>query len=561
MRQRMLRASLVIVAVLVASAAAQSRRMELGDLGRIVRLSDPQIAPDGKSIVVVMSRANYDENRYDADLVMVDIASGDQRALTHDRRGVGQPRFSPSGDRLAFLASVALGFRSACPRPDFHDAAGRRRCPPSHKCPQRGAALRLVARRPDDRVRDRRRSREEDRTGAVQRFVRDRERRCLRPVASGCRPHPGSLPAEGGEGERLTSGSWSLPIIIHQARRPLRSTWSRGRPIIAVVRLATPHSGDNDRATIQVVDVATGQCAAAHRPRALRRLSRLFRLMVRRSRTGSRATAIPAASTRFTSRRRREAQAEASRGRSIAIWRAQSGCPTERRSSSAQTTTREGLAAGCSRSTAPRASSILEPEPLVLVLGGCRRRKGRRDGIHRDRSRHGRPSSITCRRATATPKRLTNVNAEIAALNLGRTEVITWQVRRVHAQRDCHVSARLLSCKKYPLVLVIHGGPRAASLETFAASPQIMAAKGWVVFQPNYRGSDQIGSVYQRAIVNDAGAGPGRDVMAGLEAVKQRGFVDITKIAVSGWSVRWLHDHLASRELHGLARRGGRCAR
>ena len=85
-------------------------------------------------------------------------------------------------------------------------------------------------------------------------------------------------------------------------------------------------------------------------------------------------------------------------------------------------------------------------------------------------------------------------------------------------------------------MLVIHGGPRAASLETFSASPQIMAAKGWVVFQPNYRGSDQIGSAYQRAIVNDAGAGPGRDVMAGLEAVKQRGFVDTTRIAVSGWS-------------------------
>jgi dipeptidyl aminopeptidase/acylaminoacyl peptidase len=35
-----------------------------------------------------------------------------------------------------------------------------------------------------------------------------------------------------------------------------------------------------------------------------------------------------------------------------------------------------------------------------------------------------------------------------------------------------------------------------------------MAAKGWVVFQPNYRGSDQIGNTYQHANINDAGAGP-----------------------------------------------------
>ena len=79
-------------------------------------------------------------------------------------------------------------------------------------------------------------------------------------------------------------------------------------------------------------------------------------------------------------------------------------------------------------------------------------------------------------------------------------------------------------------------GPTAASLETFASQAQLMAAKGWVVFQPNYRGSDQIGNVYQRAIVSDAGAGPGRDVMAGVEALKRRGFVDTARIAVSGWS-------------------------
>ena len=38
------------------------------------------------------------------------------------------------------------------------------------------------------------------------------------------------------------------------------------------------------------------------------------------------------------------------------------------------------------------------------------------------------------------------------------------------------------------------------------------------------------------AISNDAGAGPGRDVMAGLDVLKKRGFVDETHVAVSGWS-------------------------
>src|SRR5205807_238724 len=83
------------------------------------------------------------------------------------------------------------------------------------------------------------------------------------------------------------------------------------------------------------------------------------------------------------------------------------------------------------------------------------------------------------------------------------------------------------------LVLVIHGGPRAASLETFSAQAQLIAARGWLVFQPNYRGSDQLGTAYQRAIRNDAGDGPGRDVMAGVAAVKKRGFVDEARVTVS----------------------------
>ncbi|MFY9572571.1 MAG: prolyl oligopeptidase family serine peptidase, partial [Blastocatellia bacterium] len=138
--------------------------------------------------------------------------------------------------------------------------------------------------------------------------------------------------------------------------------------------------------------------------------------------------------------------------------------------------------------------------------------------------------------STALPKRLTNLNAEVAGLALGRTEVITWQLEGLTHNGIVTYPPDFSSGKKYPLVLVIHGGPTAASLETFAANAQLMAAKGWVVFQPNYRGSDQIGSVYQRAIINDAGAGPGRDVMAGIEALKQRGFIDTTRIAVSGWS-------------------------
>ncbi len=102
--------------------------------------------------------------------------------------------------------------------------------------------------------------------------------------------------------------------------------------------------------------------------------------------------------------------------------------------------------------------------------------------------------------------------------------------------------------KKYPLVLLIHGGPQSASVERFNVLAQSIAANGWVVFEPNYRGSDHLGNAYMRAIVEDWGKGPGEDVMAGVEELKRRGFVDEKRIAVTGWSyggfmTTWLIGH------------------
>jgi hypothetical protein len=56
-------ACLVLTGILaVVGLAQQPRRMQLDDLGRIVRVSDPQIAPDGKSIVIVVAHANNNDS-------------------------------------------------------------------------------------------------------------------------------------------------------------------------------------------------------------------------------------------------------------------------------------------------------------------------------------------------------------------------------------------------------------------------------------------------------------------------------------------------------------------
>lgn len=162
---------------------------------------------------------------------------------------------------------------------------------------------------------------------------------------------------------------------------------------------------------------------------------------------------------------------------------------------------------------------------------------GRQGAIAFSASSPTRPAEVYYMTSVDGPvKRLTNVNAETAAMSLGKTEAFEWKSDEWTPNGLLTYPPDFNPTQKYPLVLIIHGGPRTASQLSFSAPAQLMAAKGWLVFQPNYRGSDNLGNDFSRAITNDAGAGPGRDVWAGLEAIKKRGNVDETRIGVSGWS-------------------------
>ena len=82
-----------------ASATPAAQAPSVRDLIRQVRLSDPQLSPDGKTVALVETRADLESDEYRSEIVLVDLASGSIRPLTRARHHVDSPRWSPSGVR------------------------------------------------------------------------------------------------------------------------------------------------------------------------------------------------------------------------------------------------------------------------------------------------------------------------------------------------------------------------------------------------------------------------------------------------------------------------------
>jgi dipeptidyl aminopeptidase/acylaminoacyl peptidase len=90
--------------------------------------------------------------------------------------------------------------------------------------------------------------------------------------------------------------------------------------------------------------------------------------------------------------------------------------------------------------------------------------------------------------------------------------------------------------KKYPLILNIHGGPHAAYGYTFDHEFQWMAAKGYVVLYPNPRGSSAYGQDFGNVIQYRYPGDDYKDLMAGVDELVRRGYVDARRLGVTGGS-------------------------
>jgi dipeptidyl aminopeptidase/acylaminoacyl peptidase len=141
-------------------------------------------------------------------------------------------------------------------------------------------------------------------------------------------------------------------------------------------------------------------------------------------------------------------------------------------------------------------------------------------------------------RSGKEPRELTHMNNELfSKLNLTEPEEITYQsFDGKKMQAWLQKPPGFDPAKKYPLILNIHGGPHAAYGYIFAHEFQWMAAKGYVVLYPNPRGSTTYGQEFGNVIQYHYPGDDYKDLMAGIDDVVKRGYIDSKKLGVTGGS-------------------------
>jgi dipeptidyl aminopeptidase/acylaminoacyl peptidase len=537
----------IVLAVLVAlsaPAAAAAAPLTERDVRSILTLQDPRISPDGSRIALVVRRPDYVKNVYKNELVLVDVKSGAARTLVRDRDDVSAPRWSPSGDRLAFVATPE---KRADAKDEPHaeimvlslDGGEPRAITATKK------GIDAYAWRPDGRgfaylTADP--SPDEKRIAAKDDWFEVGDG----PWTAKSEPsssHLWTIDAAGKHARRITHGTWSLTgepsftpdgNTVYAVRTPTAATNRyRSRAIVAIglahgnVRALTAGRTSAD-APLVAPDGRSVVYGAEH-PAAF-------------SQTDLYATSLDGRNPRDVSVRL---------DRSV-----QFGAFVP-----------DGIVVGANDATRDRLFKLARdgtvralPLADVNVSGNA---SAARDGtLAFIGVTASRPSELYVLSPKATvPRRLTAYNAAATARALGHTRAVGWRSTDGFALNGVLTEpVGAVAGRQYPLVVLIHGGPTATSTDAFSPLAQLMAARGWLVFQPNYRGSDNLGHRFAQATVPYITSSPARDVLAGVDAVERMGIVDRSRIGVSGWSeggllTSWLigHDHRWRAAMSGAA--------
>ena len=139
------------------------------------------------------------------------------------------------------------------------------------------------------------------------------------------------------------------------------------------------------------------------------------------------------------------------------------------------------------------------------------------------------------------PRYLTDMAAQYKDFQLATREVVQWKSKDGATIEGILMKpADFDASRKYPLLVVIHGGPTGVDTPIMAADRtypvERFISKGALVLKPNYRGSAGYGEKFRALNVRNLGVGDYDDVITGVDSLIARGFVDKDRVGAMGWS-------------------------
>ena len=521
----------VTVAAYAATPAPSPAPAE-DDYRRLVRLGSPAISPDGKTVAIVVSRALWDDDRYEPDLVLVDTARHTVRTLVHAGKGLSDPAFSPDGASLGYIAEAGTGddaraqvfvlpLGGNAARQVTHSKTGVDR----FAWRPDGRALVYAATDPQP-----------ERTGA-DRF-RDSFIFTTEPIVSRSAPAPDHLfllDLEAGAQTQLTFGA--------QSAADDSISWSPDGKTIAFTLCPNAILNDQSYSQAAVLDVAAKRVRTLT-GRTMWEGGALFspdgaHIVYAYSNGDPQVNLVRLYLTTPTGGAGVPLSTSIDRPIGDAVWSPDS--------KSLVVTAPDGTTNALYRlSLDGRAQRIdvgnVVPGVPLSTTGGADA-PSLANALARDGTlafvgtSTAQPLELFAHSPSGATTRVTGFNDELSQFTWASAERVTFPTTTgVRGDGVLYLPPGFSPAHRYPLVVFIHGGPGDPTLLEFDFWAQVMAARGWLVLRPNYRGSPNLGLTYQRAILYDPEEGPGKDIMAALHGVRARGIVDDARIAVCGWS-------------------------
>ncbi|MFN2531027.1 MAG: prolyl oligopeptidase family serine peptidase [Pyrinomonadaceae bacterium] len=529
-------------------APAQTRTYTIEDLLKVRRVGDSQVSPDGRRVAFTIGDVNFDANRAVNHIYVVSISGGDLKQLTSGDRSATSPRWSPDGKKIAFTTGGQIWVMDS----DGDNKDQITKISTDAAAPVWSPDGRWIAFTSDvyPDCRDDECNKKKDELAEKSKVKAHTVDRLLfrhwnewRDVK---RTHVFVVSSKGGAARLITTGDFDSPP--YAAATGVDYAFSPDSSEIAYLRNPDRVEAISTNSDIYTVPVSGGSA----------------KNITVRNRGYDAGPIYTRDGKLIIYRSQATAGFEADRWRLMAYNRS-TGVSTELTRSFDQQVEEVAVSprddyiyfTANERGKMPIFRIPIEggiPQKVVAGIFAGNLQITADGKLIFASSSMAAPAEIYTANADGTGvTELTFVNRDLMnRANLKKAEEVEWTGalgRKVHG--FVLTPTNFDSGRKYPLVVLIHGGPQGAWNDNWAYrwNPQVFANSGYIVFMPNPRGSTGYGQQFVNEISGDWGGKAYTDIMNGVaEVVRRNSFIDRNRIGAAGASyggymIDWIEGH------------------